>query len=70
LGVELAPLGHQGPEQIALMSVVVGNMHVDRIVVEATAIGLELGHEGDQKATVELLSAPSTARARTPGVDM
>jgi len=52
------------------MSVVVGNMHVDRIVVEATAIGLELGHEGDQKATVELLSAPSTARARTPGVDM
>jgi hypothetical protein len=52
------------------MSIVVGNMHVDAIVVEAAAVGLELGHERDQKAAVELLGPPSTARAGAPGVDM
>ncbi len=48
------------------MGVVLGNMHVDAIVVEAAAVGLELGHERDQKAAVELLGPPSTARFLPP----
>lgn len=49
---------------------VVGNMHVDAVVVEAAAVGLELAHERDHEAAVELLSPPSATRAGTPRVDM